>query len=82
MNAKTGVDRSALPLFDPRHKLKLGLFSFNVSGGMMATSVPTSYELTWEHTRRIARQADAMIATKTQPNASRAIRPVCSHVSS
>ncbi|MBL6751328.1 MAG: LLM class flavin-dependent oxidoreductase [Nevskia sp.] len=40
--------------------MKLGLFSFNVSGGMMATSVPTSYELSWQHTRQIARQADAM----------------------
>lgn len=52
--------RSTVPLFDPRQKLKLGLFSFNVSGGMMATSVPTSYELSWQHTRQIARQADAM----------------------
>ena len=61
MNTKTGinrVDRSALPLFDERQKLKLGLFSFNVSGGMMATSVPTSYELTWAHTRKIAQYAD------------------------
>lgn len=58
--ARPRVDRSALPLFDAGQKLKLGLFSFNVSGGMMATSVPTSYELTWEHTRRIAQQADAM----------------------
>jgi dimethylsulfone monooxygenase len=59
-DARIRTPRSALPLFDTRHKLKLGLFSFNVSGGMMATSVPTSYELTWEHTRRIARQADAI----------------------
>jgi alkanesulfonate monooxygenase SsuD/methylene tetrahydromethanopterin reductase-like flavin-dependent oxidoreductase (luciferase family) len=48
------------PLFDPRQKLKLGLFSFNVSGGMMATSVPTGFELTWPHTRAIARKAEEM----------------------
>lgn len=54
------ASRSSLALFDPRQKLKLGLFSFNVSGGMMATSVPTSYELSWKHTREIARKAEAM----------------------
>ncbi len=52
--------RASLALFDPRQKLKLGLFSFNVSGGMMATSVPSSYELSWKHTRQIAQQAEAM----------------------
>jgi alkanesulfonate monooxygenase SsuD/methylene tetrahydromethanopterin reductase-like flavin-dependent oxidoreductase (luciferase family) len=59
-SAKPVHDRSALALFDPRQKLKLGLFSFNVSGGMMATTVPTTYELSWQHTRRIALQAEAM----------------------
>tara|TARA_R110002096_G_scaffold37771_3_gene104700 strand:- start:18197 stop:19330 length:1134 start_codon:yes stop_codon:yes gene_type:complete len=52
--------RSRVPLFDPGQKLKLGLFSFNVSGGMMATTVPSTYELSWQHTRDIARKADAM----------------------
>ena len=52
--------RSRVPLFDPGQKLKLGLFSFNVSGGMMATTVPTTYELSWQHTRDIARKADAI----------------------
>ena len=52
--------RSRVPLFDPGQKLKLGLFSFNVSGGMMATTVPSTYELSWPHTRDIARKADAM----------------------
>ena len=47
-------------LFDPRQKLKLGLFSFNLSGGMMATTAPTTYEVTWEHTKKIALQAEAM----------------------
>lgn len=52
--------RSMVPLFDPRQKLKLGLFSFNVSGGMMATTVPSTYELSWQHTRDIALKAEAM----------------------
>jgi dimethylsulfone monooxygenase len=53
-------DRRTLPLFDESQKLKLGLFSFNVSGGMMATTTPTSYEVSWEHTKRIALQAERM----------------------
>lgn len=52
--------RTAVPLFDERQKLKLGLFSFNVSGGMMATTAPTSYEVSWAHTKRIARMAEAI----------------------
>jgi alkanesulfonate monooxygenase SsuD/methylene tetrahydromethanopterin reductase-like flavin-dependent oxidoreductase (luciferase family) len=52
--------RSTLPLFDPRQQLKLGLFSFNVSGGMMATTVPSTYELSWQHTRDIALKAESM----------------------
>jgi FMNH2-dependent dimethyl sulfone monooxygenase len=53
-------DRRTLPLFDESQKLKLGLFSFNVSGGMMATTTPTSYEVSWQHTRQIALQAERM----------------------
>jgi dimethylsulfone monooxygenase len=60
MSKQKPEQQRAGPLFDPRQKLKLGLFSFNVSGGMMATTVPTGYELSWEHTRAIARKADAM----------------------
>jgi dimethylsulfone monooxygenase len=52
--------RSTLPLFDEAQKLKLGLFSFNVSGGMMATSAPTTYEVSWAHTKQIALKAEAM----------------------
>jgi alkanesulfonate monooxygenase SsuD/methylene tetrahydromethanopterin reductase-like flavin-dependent oxidoreductase (luciferase family) len=52
--------RSDTPLFDRRQKLKLGVFSTNVSGGMMATTAPTSYELSWGHTRAIAQKADSM----------------------
>jgi FMNH2-dependent dimethyl sulfone monooxygenase len=53
-------DRRTLPLFDENQKLKLGLFSFNVSGGMMATTAPTSYEVSWEHSKQIALQAEQM----------------------
>ena len=53
-------DRRTLPLFDESQKLKLGLFSFNVSGGMMATTTPTSYEVSWKHTKQIALQAERM----------------------
>jgi alkanesulfonate monooxygenase SsuD/methylene tetrahydromethanopterin reductase-like flavin-dependent oxidoreductase (luciferase family) len=53
-------DRRTLPLFDESQKLKLGLFSFNVSGGMMATTTPTSYEVSWQHTKQIALQAERM----------------------
>jgi len=60
MNAVTQHDRKTLPLFDEAQKLKLGLFSFNVSGGMMATTAPTTYEVSWAHTKRIAQKAEAM----------------------
>jgi alkanesulfonate monooxygenase SsuD/methylene tetrahydromethanopterin reductase-like flavin-dependent oxidoreductase (luciferase family) len=60
MNKVDRHDRSTLPLFDESQKLKLGLFSFNVSGGMMATTAPTSYEVSWKHTKRIALQAERM----------------------
>src|SRR5262245_52075095 len=53
-------DRRTLPIFDDTQKLKLGLFSFNVSGGMMATTAPTSYEVSWAHTKAIALQAERM----------------------
>jgi alkanesulfonate monooxygenase SsuD/methylene tetrahydromethanopterin reductase-like flavin-dependent oxidoreductase (luciferase family) len=52
--------RVHLPLYDETNKLKLGTFSTNVSGGMSISAVPTSYEVTWEHTLAIARKADQM----------------------
>jgi hypothetical protein len=51
-------DRSTLPLFDEAQKLKPGLFSFNVSGGMMATTAPTTYEVSWAHAKRIAKHGE------------------------
>jgi hypothetical protein len=50
MNTSYQRDRKALPLFDDAQKLKLGLFGFNVSGGMTAAPAPTTYEVSWEHT--------------------------------
>jgi FMNH2-dependent dimethyl sulfone monooxygenase len=60
MSTTSRRDRSTLPLFDEAQKLKLGLFSSNVSGGMMATTAPTSYEVSWAHTKQIALKAEAM----------------------
>jgi dimethylsulfone monooxygenase len=60
MSEVVSRDRRTLPLFDESQKLKLGLFSFNVSGGMMATTAPTSYAVSWEHTKQIALQAERM----------------------
>jgi alkanesulfonate monooxygenase SsuD/methylene tetrahydromethanopterin reductase-like flavin-dependent oxidoreductase (luciferase family) len=51
--------RENSPLFNDQ-VLKLGVFASNVSNGMMATKVPTGYEVSWAHTKQIARQADAM----------------------
>ncbi|MCU1605296.1 MAG: Monooxygenase [Modestobacter sp.] len=51
--------RADSPLFNDQ-KLKLGLFSINTSNAMMATKVPTSYEVTWAHTKAIAQLADRM----------------------
>ncbi|MPZ70588.1 MAG: LLM class flavin-dependent oxidoreductase [Actinobacteria bacterium] len=57
-----------LPLKHPRtgpsifndQKMKLGLFGSNCSGGLCMTDAPTTYEITWEHTRSIAQKADRL----------------------
>lgn len=51
--------RQNCPLFNSQ-KLKLGLFSINTSNAMMATKVPTGYEVSWSHTKQIAQQAERM----------------------
>ncbi|WGX98805.1 LLM class flavin-dependent oxidoreductase [Nocardioides sp. L-11A] len=43
-----------------RNKMKLGIFGANCSHGLMATHAESSYELTWEHTQRIAQIADGL----------------------
>jgi alkanesulfonate monooxygenase SsuD/methylene tetrahydromethanopterin reductase-like flavin-dependent oxidoreductase (luciferase family) len=43
-----------------RNKMKLGIFGANCSHGLMATHAESTYELTWEHTQRIAQIADGL----------------------
>ncbi|MFE7558281.1 LLM class flavin-dependent oxidoreductase [Kitasatospora sp. NPDC057500] len=42
------------------NRMKLGVFGANCSHGLMATHAETSYELSWKHTRQIARLADRL----------------------
>lgn len=49
--------REDLPVFN-ENKLKLGLFGTNCSQGTMMTQAPSSYEVTWEHTKKVAQLAD------------------------
>lgn len=48
-----------VPIFN-NQKLKLGVFAMNVSNGMIVAKVPTTYRLSWEHTRDIVTRADRM----------------------
>ncbi|WP_110207272.1 LLM class flavin-dependent oxidoreductase [Nocardioides daejeonensis] len=43
-----------------QNKMKLGIFGANCSHGLMATHAESSYELTWQHTQRIAQIADRL----------------------
>lgn len=51
--------KSGVPLFNDQ-KMKLGIFGSNCSYGLMASNVPSTYEVTWEHTKKIAQKADNM----------------------
>ncbi|MFF1255104.1 LLM class flavin-dependent oxidoreductase [Pseudarthrobacter sp. NPDC058329] len=51
--------RKTNPIFNDQ-KLKLGLFGTNCSNGLTISHVETSYEATWEHTKKIAQKADRM----------------------
>lgn len=42
------------------NRMKLGIFGSNVSHGLMATHAETTYELTWEHGKKIAQLADRL----------------------
>lgn len=54
------VDRTTTnPLFGDQ-KMKLGLFGTNCSYGLVMSHVPSTYKITWEHTREIARRADSL----------------------
>ncbi|HZZ48748.1 MAG TPA: LLM class flavin-dependent oxidoreductase [Pseudonocardia sp.] len=52
--------RAHLPLYDDRNRLKLGTFATNASNGTTISRAPTSFEVTWPHTLRLARQAEDM----------------------
>ena len=45
-------------LRDSTSRLKLGVFSFNCSGGLNISALPRKYHVSWEHTSAIARLAD------------------------
>lgn len=45
-------------LRDSTSRLKLGIFSFNCSGGLNISALPRKYHVSWEHTSAIARLAD------------------------
>ncbi|MBQ0826838.1 LLM class flavin-dependent oxidoreductase [Streptomyces tagetis] len=51
--------RETNPLLNDQ-PMKLGLFGTNCSYGLIMSHAPSSYEITWEHTKSIARQADRM----------------------
>ncbi|TWF80356.1 alkanesulfonate monooxygenase SsuD/methylene tetrahydromethanopterin reductase-like flavin-dependent oxidoreductase (luciferase family) [Pseudonocardia hierapolitana] len=49
--------RETNPLFGDQ-KMKLGLFGINCSYGLIMSHAPSSYRVTWEHTKEIAQRAD------------------------
>lgn len=50
---------SGVPMYN-NNKMKLGIFGSNCSHGLMATHAESTYELTWEHTQKIAQIADRL----------------------
>lgn len=51
--------RAHVPMFNDQ-KLKLGVFAMNCSNGMIVSEAPTTFRMTWEHTREIVTRADRM----------------------
>jgi alkanesulfonate monooxygenase SsuD/methylene tetrahydromethanopterin reductase-like flavin-dependent oxidoreductase (luciferase family) len=51
--------RETNPLLNDQ-PMKLGLFGTNCSYGLIMSHAASSYEITWEHTRSIAQQADRL----------------------
>ena len=47
------------PMFNDQ-KMKLGLFGTNCSYGLVMSHAPSTYEVTWAHTKEIAQRADAL----------------------
>ena len=56
------VNPSVEPVYsglrDSKNRLKLGLFSINLSGGLNLSAIPRKEEFGWEWTSRIALTAD------------------------
>lgn len=50
---------SGSPLFNDQ-PLKLGVFGANCSYGFMASMAPSNYELSWDHTKKIAQKAESL----------------------
>jgi len=51
--------RETNPMFNDQ-KMKLGLFGTNCSYGLVMSHAPSTYEVTWAHTKEIAQRADAL----------------------
>ena len=51
--------RQTNPMFNDQ-KMKLGLFGTNCSYGLIMSHAPSTYEVSWQHTREIAQRADAL----------------------
>jgi dimethylsulfone monooxygenase len=51
--------RQTNPMFNDQ-TMKLGLFGTNCSHGLTMTHAPTTYTITWEHTKEIAQRADEL----------------------
>lgn len=54
---KGAVDLESTPIMNDQ-KMKLGLFAFNCSGGMVMSNAPTTFRVTWEQQKKIAQLAD------------------------
>jgi FMNH2-dependent dimethyl sulfone monooxygenase len=51
--------RETNPMFND-NKMKLGLFGTNCSYGLVMSHAPSTYEVSWAHTKEIAQRADAL----------------------
>lgn len=54
---KGAVNLESTPIMNDQ-KMKLGLFAFNCSGGMVMSNAPTTFRVTWEQQKKIAQLAD------------------------
>ena len=51
--------REHVPLYN-ENRLKLGMFTLNCSGGLLVSSLPTSWTVDWPYHRRVAQRADQL----------------------